>query len=412
MKRKKQKATLHQKIHQHLRKHFHKHIHKVLHFSNHLHHSLLHIGELVAIVLMTVFSWSMLFANLTGYSEELYRNNSAETAQALVEAMENPWASLKKWNIISIREMDMDIENTFTKWYCTYGAARISPEFFPFIDEKTQQRTWWGNAVDRCKNAAETWYKIGNTPAQGALVVYDAWGRFWAYGHVGKVLHYDKSMKKIIVRDMAWVARGKMSDRRDDLTTAQVKCYIYNSKKVDDTDTPPTTIITTGVETTTTSTTTTPTTTTPTPTTPTPTTPTPTTPTPTTPTPTTPTTPQTSISKDLTLKLEKLSDIAEHFLTQNDLKIKLTSKSPIKLGEAASISIDITDKEWQKYTWLLPFSFTVLSTNDTLRPDISSIKLINDGKMDISILGQKIGKATTIISMDGTKIGEFSIEVM
>jgi len=29
---------------------------------------------------------------------------------------------------------------------------------------------------------------------------------------------------------MARVARSKMSDRREDLTTAQVKCYIYNNK--------------------------------------------------------------------------------------------------------------------------------------------------------------------------------------
>jgi len=31
-----------------------------------------------------------MFANLTGYSEELYRNNSSETAEALLDAMQNP----------------------------------------------------------------------------------------------------------------------------------------------------------------------------------------------------------------------------------------------------------------------------------------------------------------------------------
>jgi len=62
------------------------------------------------------------------------------------------------------------------------------------------------------------------------LIIYDAGGRFGSYGHVGKVLHYDKTLKKIIIRDMARVGKGQMSDRREDLTTAQVKCYIYNSK--------------------------------------------------------------------------------------------------------------------------------------------------------------------------------------
>ena len=44
-------------------------------------------------------------------------------------------------------------------------------------------------------------------------------------------MHYDRSLKKLIVRDMARVGKGQMSDRREDLTTANVKCYIYNSKK-------------------------------------------------------------------------------------------------------------------------------------------------------------------------------------
>ena len=49
-------------------------------------------------------------------------------------------------------------------------------------------------------------------------------------------MHYDKSLKKLIVRDMARVGRGQMSDRREDLTTANVECYIYNSKTAIPTD--------------------------------------------------------------------------------------------------------------------------------------------------------------------------------
>ena len=136
-------------------------------------------------------------------------------------------------------------------------------------------------------------------------------------------------MKKIIVRDMARIAKGKMSDRREDLTTAQVKCYIYNKTN---TTTPTTPTIP--------STTTKPST---------PTTPftpvTPVTPvTPTTPTTQPEVTPQETIDKELTLKLEDLSDIAEHFLTQNDLHIKIISKSPLKLGEVAKVILEITDK--------------------------------------------------------------------
>lgn len=143
---------------------------------------------------------------------------------------------------------------------------------------------------------------------------------------------------------MARVARGKMSDRREDLTTAQVKCYIYNNKNATPPiiDIPPVTntgtipnVITTG-----TTTPTTPTTPVVTP--------------PTTPTqpvvvpPTTPTepvvVPQGFINKNLSLKLEDLSDMAEHFLTQNDFTITLVSKSPLRFGEAATVTLEIKDK--------------------------------------------------------------------
>jgi hypothetical protein len=37
-----------------------------------------------------------MFANLTGFSEELYRNNNNEISTALLDAMQNPSTSLKK----------------------------------------------------------------------------------------------------------------------------------------------------------------------------------------------------------------------------------------------------------------------------------------------------------------------------
>jgi hypothetical protein len=51
--------------------------------------------------------------------------------------------------------------------------------------------------------------------------------------------------------------------------------------------------------------------------------------------------------------------------------------------------MNITDKiTGQKYEGILPFSFTVLSTNSALRPALSTIKLINNGSIDIPIVGQ------------------------
>ena len=113
MRRRKKKLPLHQRIHHHLVKHFHRHIHKVLHFVNHMHHHLFHNLELIVITMVTLISFG--FANLTGLNQDLYRNNDSDVAQHLLTAMQNPTASLKQGNIISIRSMDTDVENTFAK---------------------------------------------------------------------------------------------------------------------------------------------------------------------------------------------------------------------------------------------------------------------------------------------------------
>lgn len=134
---------------------------------------------------------------------------------------------------------------------------------------------------------------------------------------------------------MARVARSTMSDRREDLTTANVKCYIYNSKT---SDPEPQEVVTPE---------TTPTVVAPTPpvvpvvTTPThnagnTTTPTvPVVPTPTTPTVTQPTTPivipQSTTNEKLSLTLSDLDDMAKHFMTQNDMTIGFATKSPLKI---------------------------------------------------------------------------------
>ena len=123
---------------------------------------------------------------------------------------------------------------------------------------------------------------------------------------------------------------------------------------------------------------------------------------------------QSMIHKEVVLELDDtlLSDIAKHFITQNNLAITLVSKSPLKVGESATITLEIKDKKsGEKYSGVLPFAFSILSTNDILQSSISNIQLINNGSMDISILTQKSGTASIIISMDGTKIGEVSFEV-
>ena len=82
------------------------------------------------------------------------------------------------------------------------------------------------------------------------------------------------------------------------------------------------------------------------------------------------------------------------------------------LGQAATLTLEIRDKQTgDLYNGLLPFAFTILSTNDSLQPDISNIQMINNGLVTISIVGQKIGTAAIVILMDDVRIGEFSLDI-
>lgn len=87
----------------------------------------------------------------------------------------------------------------------------------------------------------------------------------------------------------------------------------------------------------------------------------------------------TPITKTLELVLDNLSDIAQHFITQNDIILTQLSTATLTLGEVATLTFEIKDKKsGELYSGLLPFSFTILSTDDSLQPDISTIELINN----------------------------------
>jgi hypothetical protein len=69
------------------------------------------------------------------------RENTAEVASYLAQAIEKPQNILTQGNLISVWKVPTTVYTSFTTGYCTYGAARISPEFFPYITSSLQQRT-------------------------------------------------------------------------------------------------------------------------------------------------------------------------------------------------------------------------------------------------------------------------------
>ncbi|MCX6823255.1 MAG: CHAP domain-containing protein [candidate division SR1 bacterium] len=287
----------------------------------------------------------------------------------------------------------------------------------------------------------------------GALVVYNAGGRFGQYGHVGKVMYYNKGLHKIIVRDMAWVSMFTMSDRRDDLTTANVECYIYNVRNtvVGEVITGSTTAISnnpTQLEPTQ------PQTGTPTPVQTTIVVPTPTTPAvpvtnpatvptensvakPTTPVVVTPpvvkppvvipsqpvVTPpvvpvkpvvnDTASTKDITLSFDNISDpLIQHYVGIRDISAELTSKATLHIGDEAVLIITIKDKQTQvNVDGLLPTVLEFIGSNDNIDIDYSSVRLISDGKVEVHIRAVQAGKSSLVINLGIEKIGRIGFEI-
>jgi len=130
-----------------------------------------------------------------------------------------------KWTIISKWTYTKPIKNKFYAWYCTWYAAIISPEIFPYIDETTQDRPFGGDAKEWCANAKAAWFRVGNKPAVGALIVYNrvrssAW-------HVGKVINYYPNDGKMIIRDMNYLGKFIVTERRENTNNSKISCYIY-----------------------------------------------------------------------------------------------------------------------------------------------------------------------------------------
>lgn len=130
-----------------------------------------------------------------------------------------------KGTIISKWTYTKPIKNKFYAGYCTRYAAIISPNIFPYINETTQDRPFWGDAKDRCKNAKAAGFRVGNTPGVGALIVYSKLRS--SAGHVGKVINYYPEDGKMIIRDMNYLGKFIVTERRENTNNSKISCYIY-----------------------------------------------------------------------------------------------------------------------------------------------------------------------------------------
>ncbi len=131
--------------------------------------------------------------------------------------------------IIRQRVYKKPIKNRFYAGNCTWWAAILTPEIFPYIDEYHQARPFWWDAKYWYDNARKAWFQVWQIPRIWALVVYKRWYWLWAW-HVWKVIAYYPSKRQIIVRDMNWKWKFIFTDRRETIDNKNIRWYVYIPK--------------------------------------------------------------------------------------------------------------------------------------------------------------------------------------
>lgn len=121
----------------------------------------------------------------------------------------------------------------FAKWSCTDYAASRRKDLFP--SRWGSDRRFWGNAISWLSQAQRTGVPTGKQPQVWAVAVFRWWR--WASSSYGHVAIVEKIVddSTIVVSDMNYTGRNKVTTRRISDTVAIG--YIYTmpqSKTIDD----------------------------------------------------------------------------------------------------------------------------------------------------------------------------------
>jgi surface antigen len=74
------------------------------------------------------------------------------------------------------RDASPTVYNGFYKGFCTYRAAKVRPDIFPYVSENRQDRPFGGNANQWLGNAQRAGLATGDTPAVGAIATFSRGG--------------------------------------------------------------------------------------------------------------------------------------------------------------------------------------------------------------------------------------------
>jgi len=116
----------------------------------------------------------------------------------------------------------------------------------------------------------------------------------------------------------------------------------------------------------------------------------------------------------LVLDIANLDKYAQHFWSQNEVWIESDlSWRNLKLWEEWLIIININKKTpIEKYNWILSIPFTLMSTNTNVWLNLTSIKLVNDGRIEIKVKWNNLWTSSVLINFGWKKITKLSLNVV
>lgn len=119
---------------------------------------------------------------------------------------------------------------------------------------------------------------------------------------------------------------------------------------------------------------------------------------------------QTIKRENISLDTSKFDEYSQHFWNQHEVWIESDlSWRSLKLWEEWLIIININKKNpTEKYNWILNIPFTLMSTNTNTSLSLTSISLVNDGKVEIKVKWNNIWSSSVLINFGWKKIWKIS----
>jgi hypothetical protein len=114
------------------------------------------------------------------------------------------------------------------------------------------------------------------------------------------------------------------------------------------------------------------------------------------------------------LDISGLDQYAQHFWNQNEIWIESDlSWRNLKLWDEGLIIININKKNpTEKYNWILSIPFTLMSTNTNVWLNLTSIKLVNEGRIEIKVKWNNLWTSSVLINFGWKKITKLSLSVV